>query len=97
MPQTASFFLANKVDGDIGYFLHHFQQIIFPLGAQLLFQFQGAVEVILDGSLIAAGDDEDLLNPRRDSLFHDKLNGRLIHDGQHFFRLCFRRRKKARP
>ena len=52
----------------------------------------GDVEVILDNSFSAVGDDEDICDARGDSLLDDVLDSGLVHDGEHFLRhgLCSR-------
>ena len=51
-----------------------------PLGAEGLFQFEGVVEVVLDGPLVAAGDRQDVVQTGRGRLLDDVLDGRLVHD-----------------
>jgi hypothetical protein len=55
-----------------------------------------AVEVVLDRVLTAAGDDEDVVETRRNRLFHHVLDGRFVDDRQHFLRLALRHRQEPR-
>ena len=50
-------------------------------------ELEVAVEMIDDGSLAAAGDKDDLLDPAGDRLLDAVLNGGLVHQRQHLFRL----------
>ena len=85
------------MDLDLRDLLDHFQKIIFSLRLQLHLQLQRPVKMILDGTLVAARDDEDLLDARSHRFFNDELDGWLIDDGQHLLRLRLRRRQEARP
>ena len=55
------------------------------LGQRLL-QFVLAVEVILDGALVAAGDKYEMLNPGATRLVDHMLDERAIDDGEHLLR-----------
>jgi hypothetical protein len=70
--------------------------VVALLGEQAL-QLHGAVEVVLDGLLAAAGDDEDVVEPGPDGLLDDVLNGGLVDQGQHLLRLRLGRREEAGP
>jgi hypothetical protein len=63
-----------------------FQILRAALGLQLAFQLEDRMEVLLDGALAAADDDEDVRDARVHGLFHDILNDRLVHEGQHLLR-----------
>ena len=54
------------------------------------------VEVILDGSLAAAGDEQDLLDAVRDQFLHHVLHDRLARDRQHLLGLRLGGRQKPR-
>ena len=41
--------------------------------------------MVLDGALATAGDDQDLGDAGLDGLFHNILDHRFVHDGEHFF------------
>jgi hypothetical protein len=55
------------------------------------------VEVILDRALAAAGDDDDVLDPRRDRLFHAVLDDGLVDQRQHLFGITLVAGKKRVP
>ncbi len=55
------------------------------------------VEVVGDRVLVAADDDEDVVDPGVRSLFDDVLDRRLVDDGQHLFRHRLRRGKESSP
>ena len=66
---------------------YHFQ-LVFPASFfQKTFERRGRIEVVFDGILAFAGDDNDVFDPGSDALFGHVLNLRLVHDGEHFFRL----------
>ena len=54
---------------------------------QVVLELEGGVEVVLDGALVAAGDEHDLVEPRRHRLLHHVLDGGLVDQGQHLLRL----------
>ena len=55
------------------------------------------VEVVLDGGLAAAGDEQDLLDAVRNQFFDHVLHDGLARDGQHFLGLRLGGRQKPRP
>src|SRR5439155_740830 len=63
---------------------------------QVVLQLEGGVEVVLDRALAAAGDDDDLLQPRRHRLLDDVLDGRLVDEGQHLLGLGLGRGQEPR-
>ena len=65
----------------------------FEVGLQL----EGAVEVVLDGPLVATGDDEDVGDAARHRLLDHVLDGRLVHQGQHLLGLGLGGREEAGP
>jgi hypothetical protein len=54
---------------------------------QVVLELEGGVEVILDGALVAAGDQHDLLEPGGYRLLHHVLDGGLVHQRQHLLGL----------
>ena len=75
----------------------HALQLRLPAAlAQGLVQFQLMIEVILDRALVAAGDEDEALDPRGRGLLDCVLNERLVDDGQHFLRHRLGRRQEAR-
>ena len=49
-------------------------------------EFEHPVEMILDHALVAAGDEDEMLDARLLGLVDDILDQRLVDDGQHFLR-----------
>ena len=75
------------------------QRRIFSLFAppgERIFEFIGRVEVILDHRLVAAGHENEMLNPRFARLIDHMLKNRPVDDGQHLLWDRFGRRQKAR-
>ncbi len=73
------------------------QRRIFGLLASLcerVLEFIGRVEVILDHRLVAAGDENEMLNPRFARFINDMLKNRPVNDRQHLLRDRFRCRQK---
>ena len=66
---------------DLGELLH------LPAVMQVVLELEGGVEVILDGALVAAGDEDDLLEPRGHRLLDHILDRRLVDQRQHLLRL----------
>jgi hypothetical protein len=58
---------------------------MLTLPRQLCVQLEAVVEVILYRALAAACDDDDVLDPRRNRLFHTILDDGLVHQRQHLF------------
>ena len=56
-----------------------------------MLELVGEVEVVLDRSLLAGGDDDDLLDARGDGLFDGVLDDRLVDQRQHLLGLGFGR------
>ena len=87
MAEALCLFLAQKEDvcqvGDAKALLQH-----LGLGGvclQIALQLKGVVKVVLHNALAAPGDDKNFFNACGHGLFHDILNGGLIHNGQHLF------------
>ncbi len=66
---------------------NHLGLIFFASLFQKTFKRGSRIEVIFDGILALAGDDDDVLDAGGDALFDDILNLRLVDNGEHFFRL----------
>ena len=60
------------------------------------FELDRDVEVILDRVLAAAGDQEDVVDARRDRFLDAVLDDRLVHQRQHFLGLRFGGREETR-
>ena len=76
---------------------HHGKQLAFAARLQQLLQLEADIEVILDGRLAPARDDDHVLNAGMDRFFHPVLDERLVHQRQHFLRLSFRGREEPCP
>ena len=50
------------------------------------FQLELAIEVVFDNPLVAAGHEDEMLDPRLAGLVHDDLDQRPVDDRQHLFR-----------
>ena len=61
-----------------------FEDFRLALVLQGCLEFVGAVEIILDRALIAARDEDEMLDSGRDGLIDHILDGRPVKDGQHF-------------
>ena len=81
--------------GQLGDALHLGQLLLLVLAPQPVGQLEGVVEVVLDGPLALAGDDDDLLYARGHRLLDDVLDDRLVHYGEHFLRLSLGGREEA--
>ncbi len=74
----------QKVDvGQIADGAHIAEQTVLPPAMSFSSSFWRAVEVILDGFLAPARDDEDVLDSSQSSFLNNILNNRLVHEGQH--------------
>ena len=72
------------------------RQIRLTALLQKTFQLRREVEVILDGVLVPPGDEDHVLDARRDALLDRILDQRLVHHRQHFLGNGLRRWKKSR-
>jgi len=63
---------------------HDFEEFLLAAGLQLGFELVGFVEVVLDGALGAAGDEDELGDAGGHRFFHGVLDEGLVDDGQHF-------------
>src|ERR1019366_7188770 len=73
------------------------QQILFVGLGQRLEQFGIVVEVVLDGTFAASGDEQDLLDTVGNQFFHHILHDRFAGDRQHFLGLRLGGRQQAGP
>ena len=69
---------------------------IFAAGAQRCHELRIGREVLLDGLLVAAVHDNDLVGARRQAFFDHVLNNGAVDHEQHFFRLSLGGGKEAR-
>ena len=77
-------FLADVVDVDRRNILNQVQQLVFPLLTQLQFQIDIGVEMVFNGPLAMAGDDEYFFDAALQGFFDDILDDRLVDNGDHF-------------
>ena len=85
MAQAFGLLLADKVHiGHIRHIPDGLGLLVLPVGQQAALQIGGIVKVVLNGGLAPVGDDQDLFHAGRNSLFHDILQNRLVHQRQHF-------------
>ena len=59
-------------------------------------ELDGHVEVVFNGVLAAAGDNQDVVDARFDRLLDAVLDDRLVDENEHFLGLSLRRREKPR-
>lgn len=84
MAQTQRLLLAHKEDVcHVGDAKALFQRLFLAGLCQLFFQLRAAVKVVLNDALVAAQNDEDIGDAGTHSFFHQILDGRLVHNGQH--------------
>ena len=65
-------------------FAHNAQQILFALGFQCRFQFEGLVKVICNRTLVTSGNEYHIGYTRCYGFFHRILNQWFIYHRQHF-------------
>jgi hypothetical protein len=76
--------LAHVVHGgELAGFPHEAELVPVFLGRQRFFELVGPVEVVFDGALAPARDQQNVVEACCDGLFHDILNRRLVDDRQH--------------
>jgi hypothetical protein len=85
--------------GQVGAVPHGVQPLLVALGLQRQLELHGAVEVVLQRPLVAAGDHEDVVQPGPHRLLDDVLDRRLVDDRQHLLReaLVAGRKRVPRP
>ena len=66
-----------------------FERLVLLPIAQRHFQFELAVEMILDDAFVAAGDEDEMLDAGRARLVDDMLDQRPVDHRQHFLRHGF--------
>ena len=69
---------------------------VLPFSRELVLELEVAVEVVLEGPLVAAGDDQDVVDAGGDRLLDHVLDRRAVDDRQHLLRLCLGRRQETR-
>ena len=68
---------------------------LFAAPLERVLEFVVGVEMILDDALVAAGDEDEMLDPRLARLVDDILEDRPVDDGQHLLRNRLGRRQEA--
>ena len=71
------------------------QRLVLAFRGQRRLKFEGMVEMILNGGLVAAGDEDEFLDASLGSLLHRILDKRFVDDRQHFLRHGLGGRKEA--
>ncbi len=62
---------------------------------ETLLEFERAIEMVFQGGLTPARDDQDVVDPGAKGLLDDVLDARLVDHRQHLLGLRFGRRKEA--
>src|SRR5471032_1561388 len=70
---------------------------LLPAAGERRFELEGMIEMILEGGLRAASDEDELLDPGGACLLDGMLDQRLVDHRQHLLRDRLGRRQKARP
>ena len=88
--ETERIALTDVVDvGEVGGELHLLEHRVLARGLEVVLELEVAIEVVFDGPLVAARDDEDVGEPGLHGLFHDVLDRGPIDDRQHLLRGAF--------
>ena len=88
--EAESFFLADVGDVIMSEMERTIlQQVGFAALFEHVFEFVADIEVVFDGLLAAAGDDEDLVAAGGHGFFDPVLDDGLIDQREHFFGLSF--------
>jgi hypothetical protein len=97
VPQAEWLFLAHVAHrGQLGDGLDLGQLVQLSTVPQVVLELERLVEVILDRTLVAAGDNDDLGQAGGHRLLDHVLDCRLVHQGQHFLGLCLGGGQKSR-
>ena len=87
-PEAQLLLLADVGDlGEVADLAHLAEHLDVALLLEQVLQLEGEVEVVLDRPLLAAGDDDDLLDAGRDGLLDRVLDDRLVDQRQHLLGL----------
>ena len=88
VPEAELLLLAHVADlGHVADAAHPAQHLDVAARFQQRFQLEAVVEVVLDGTLLAARDDDDLLDAGRHRLLDGVLDDRLVDERQHLLGL----------
>ena len=95
MPQAFRFLLTDVVDvGHVADRAHRFGLLGVALAFEHPLELHRPIEVIFERTLPPPRHDQDVGEPRADGFLDHVLDRRLVHDGQHLFRLRFGSRKE---
>ena len=83
--------------GHVADLAHTSQHLDITARFEQRFELETVVEVILDGPLLAARDDDDLLDAGSDGLLDRVLDDGLVDERQHLLGLCLRGGQEACP
>lgn len=94
--ETARGALAHVVHGgEVTGLLDLGEALVVALPDQSFLQLVVPVEVVLEGTLVATGDHQNVRKTGRDGLLDDVLDRRFVDDRQHLLRRRLGRRKEA--
>lgn len=97
MAEAQRLFLTRVTDlHHVADIANHFGLLGFAFFFQKSFEYRRIVEMIFDRIFAFAGDDNDVFDAGSNAFLHDILDLRLVNNRQHFLRLSFRGREKAR-
>ena len=100
MAEPCRLLLADIEDrsGVVQHVLDQVQRLVLALCGKGLLQLEGMVEMVLDGCLVAAGNEDEFLDARFRSLLDRILDQGLVDDRQHFLghRLCRGEKPRAK-
>ena len=86
--QAELLLLADVADlGHVADLAHAAKHLDVALLLEQVLQLVGVVEMVLDGALLAAGDDDDLLDAGGDCFLDAVLDDRLVDERQHLLGL----------
>ena len=92
--QTPHVLLPGVVDLYGSYLPHFSEEVHLARFIEVLFQLRRGIEMVFNGPLCMAGDDENLFNAAGLDFFYNILNGRFIYNRKHFLRHGLRFRKE---
>ncbi len=71
------------------------EQIVLSARSELRLDLVGLVEMVLDGALVAPGDEHHVVDPCREGFLDGVLNERFVDDRHHLLRARLGRRKET--
>lgn len=94
--EAARVALADVVHGgQVAGLLDLLEPVVVALGDEGRFQLVVAVEVVFECALVTSCDHQDVVQAGRHGLLDHVLDGRLVHDREHFLGRRLGRRKEA--